>query len=108
MLRSELQNRGVDTAGQLRHKLDDTLKKLCKGIVAFPALLLPSPEQPLDDLNLQHYEVCSVEPLQDFKGHMANLFTELTKVLKDKALDELEKVKVSMLKQPCDALTTEK
>ena len=108
MLWSELQNGGVDTAGQLCHELDDTFKKFRKGIVAFPALLLPSPEQPLDDLNLQHYEVCSVEPLHDFKGDMANPFTELSKVLKDKALDELEKVKACMLKQPCDASTTEK
>ena len=96
-LRSELQSRGMDTTGQLRHELDNAFRSLRRGIVAFPALLLPSPEQPLEDLSLQHYEVCCVEPLHDFKGHMANLFAELPKILHGSAAEELGKVKESIL-----------
>lgn len=77
-LRSELQSRGVDTIGQLRHELDDTFRSICKGRVSFPALFSPSPDQSLEDLNLQHYEVCCVEPLHNFKGHLGHLFAELT------------------------------
>jgi len=96
-IRRELESRGIDTTGKLRNQLDESLDELHKGIAQFPALVQPNPQDTLDAINLQHYEIATVEPLHNFKGHMANLFDELPFLLTGNALKEVTKIKDSVL-----------
>jgi hypothetical protein len=54
------------------------------GIKRVPALLVHTPDVPLEDLHLANYEILPTEPLQDIGHHIENVFTELPHHLEDK------------------------
>ena len=76
-LQRELKARDVPVMEKRRPQLIADLEELRAGIATFPALTATEPETPLESYNLHYYEVGAVEPLHDFKGHMANLFEEI-------------------------------
>ena len=76
-LQRELKARGVPVIGKHRPHFIADLEELRAGIATFPVLTATEPETPLESYNLHYYEVGAVEPLHDFKGHMANLFEEI-------------------------------
>ena len=64
-----------------RQDLDTQLREMLGGVQRVPALLFGRPHQPLEEVNLERYEVCPCEPLHDVKGHIKNILTELPKHL---------------------------
>ena len=60
-----------------KKQLQQILTEAHKGICNFPALVANNATTSMNDLNMQDYEVASLEPLHDFKGHMQNLISEI-------------------------------
>ena len=76
-MKKELQTRNWKTTGSTKKTLTEDLKKNLKGVQRVPSLLLTNPTEPLENLNLQHYQILDCEPLHDLKGHLSNLLQEL-------------------------------
>lgn len=62
-----------------------------------PALLQPTPLTPIEDLNLQHYEISPIEPLHDIKGHLSNLIEEAIAIARGEARTKLENIQSVIL-----------
>lgn len=57
------------------------LTGILKGAQRVPTILLLNPSECLADLNLAQYSVLDSEPLQDLKGHLINLLSDLPYIL---------------------------
>lgn len=89
-LRKELKARNVFSIDGRRPELQQQLVKELRGVQRVPSLLLLHPEQPLAQLNLQHYTVLDCEPLHDVKGHLLNLFQELPYLVPTKCENDIK------------------
>lgn len=78
----------MKVSGKLWVELIADLDNLRTGIATFPALLSTQPESELQDIHLDHYKI---EPLHDFKGHMANLFEEIPHLLRKDSVTAVRK-----------------
>lgn len=81
-LKNELKERGFHIEkGIHKEMLQKELDGILKGVTRVPALLITNPTQPLSSLSLDKYEVMASESLNDIKGHIMNLITELPQIL---------------------------
>ena len=80
-IKDELRKRDVYTSATTKKDLQHTLHKALEGIQRVPSLLIHNPTQPLEQLNLDSYQVLDCEPLHDLKGHINNIITELPSIL---------------------------
>ena len=73
-LKKELKSRGLSTD---RNKCDLTkgLQKEMKGLTRVPALCFTNPTKQLEDMNLEHYEIATVEPMHDISGNSHKILT---------------------------------
>ena len=76
-LEKEVRARRLETRGELKPDLKQALTNHLGGKVRVPALLFLNPEAPLQNLNLEGYEVLPSEPMHDLAGHIGNLLQEL-------------------------------
>ena len=67
-LKKELKSRGLSTDGN-KSDLTKILQKEMKGLIRVPALCFTHSTKQLEDLNLEHYEIASVEPMHDISGN---------------------------------------
>ena len=70
--------------GKTKQELQAKLDMELHGIQRVPALLVHTPDVPLEDLHLTNYEILPTEPLHDIGHHIENVFTELPHHLEDK------------------------
>ncbi len=63
-IRKELQTRQWNSTGTTKKALTKDLKDHLKGVQRVPSLLLTNPTEPLENLNLQHYQILECEPSQ--------------------------------------------
>ena len=67
--------------------LQPILTEEMHGVQRIPALLFDTPSLTMNDLNMSHYEVSTVEPLHDIGNHIKNVYEEipahLTKTLRN-------------------------
>ena len=67
----ELHERSVQfSSKQTKAKLETILVDEMHGVQRVPALLFDTPSLTLDDLNLSHYELSTIEPLHDIGNHI--------------------------------------
>lgn len=94
-LRKELTHRG-QTVGlkSKKQELSEQFDNLRQGLNDVPALLQPTPNAKLEDMNLEKYEISPSEPLHDIKGHLSNVVEEAISI---EALAKLKNVKKAIL-----------
>ena len=76
-LMEELIGRGILRKEILKKETKQRLAKELHGIQRVPAMLFNCPDEDLEKLNLQTYEIFQHEGLHDVAGHIENLFEEL-------------------------------
>ena len=77
-IRDELRSREEFDFGNTKSELVQTLKTTLHGVQRVPSLLLLNPSETLSELNLDCYTILDCEPLHDMKGHIQNIFEEIT------------------------------
>ena len=60
-----------DLMKQLKAEMKEFQKEM-KGLIRVPALCFTHPTKQLEDLNLEHYEIGTVEPMHDLAGNCHN------------------------------------
>ncbi len=70
-LKKELKSRGLSAEGNKLY-LEKEFQKEMKGLIRVPALCFTHPTKQLEDLNLEHYEIGTVEPMHDLAGNCHN------------------------------------
>jgi hypothetical protein len=82
-LEKELGARGIYD-GKTKQELQTKLEMELHGIQRVPALLVHTPDVPLEDLHLANYEILPTEPLHDIGHHIENVLTEMPHHLEEK------------------------
>lgn len=72
-LKIELKSRELSTEGNKRD-LHQRLKNELKGMIRVPALCYHDPSISLQDLNLNNYEIATVEPMHDIAGEIVEKY----------------------------------
>lgn len=67
-LKKELNSRGLSAENNNKSCLSKELQKEMKGLIRVPALCFTDPTKKLEDLNLEHYEIATIEPMHDIAG----------------------------------------
>ena len=77
-LEDELRSRKLyDNIGSNKETMGKTLKNELRGIQRVPTLLFHTPNtEAFEELNLQFYEISSIEPMHDLAGHIKNILQE--------------------------------
>ena len=74
----ELQERGIKlSTKQRKYKIQYLLTEEMHGIQRLPSLLFDNPTNTLNDMNLDHYEISTIEPLHDVGNHIKNIYEEI-------------------------------
>ena len=89
-LKQELLARKHYDIGYKKPELKAILVDILKGVQRVPSLMLLDPSQPISHLNLEEYTILDSEPLHDLKGHLLNLFSELSYILPESIKDECQ------------------
>ena len=79
----ELMGRGILRKEILKKDTQSRLTEELCGIQRIPSMLITTPGDELDSLNLQDYEIFPHEGMHDVAGHIENLFEELPMHVKD-------------------------
>lgn len=92
----ELAARGI-YEGKTKTELEKLLVEELHGVQRVPALLYNMPNQTMESINCQHYEILPFEPLHDIGKHIENVFDELPHHLtKEEAKAMLDVIEVSL------------
>ena len=78
-LKKELKSQGLTTDGN-KSDLTKILQKEMKGLIRVPALCFTRPTKQLEDLNLEHYEIASVEPMHEV-SHSSKILNIIIMIL---------------------------
>ena len=74
----ELQEHGIKfSTKQRKDKIQYLLTEEMHGIQRLPSLLFDNPTNTLNDMNLDHYEISTIEPLYDVGNHIKNVYEEI-------------------------------
>ena len=74
----QLQERGIKfSTKQRKDKIQYLLTEEMHGIQRLPSLLFDNPTNTLNDMNLDHYEISTIEPLHDVGNHIKNIYEEI-------------------------------
>lgn len=76
-LKEELRSRKIYDFGFTKKDTKQKLVEALKGVQRVPSLLIHTPTQSIETLNLQNYTILECEPLHDIKGHLSNIFDAL-------------------------------
>ena len=97
-LRKELTYRGRPVGPRKRkQELLEEFNALRQGLNDVPALLQPTPQANLEDLNLESYEILPIKPLHDIKGHLSNIIEEAIAIAKGEMLAKLQNIRKAVL-----------
>lgn len=80
-LKEELRTRKIYDFGFTKKDTKQKLVEALKGVQRVPSLLIHTPTQSIETLNLQNYTILECEPLHDIKGHLSNIFDALSSIL---------------------------
>ena len=83
----ELESRNVDMSGlkETKKDLTPTLKKHLKGAKRLPILIMNDPQIDLKTLNLEQYEICTIECMHDIAGHIEHVLGQLSNFIRNEA-----------------------
>ena len=81
----ELKSRNVDISGlkETKKDLNPTLKKHLAGAKRVPILIMNDPLIDLKTLNLEHYEICTIECMHDIAGHIEHVLVQLPNFIRN-------------------------
>lgn len=96
-LRDEITARGRDAGHCTKPQLQNIFNEMRNSIAYVPALLQVKPREELKNLNLQHCEILSTEPMHDLKGHFSNMIDECLHIAPNEVESVLTKVKDTVL-----------
>ena len=83
--------------GETKKDQEKLLAEELHGIQRVPALLYNAPNQTMESINCQNYEILPFEPLHDIGKHIENVFVELPSHLtKDEEKPMLDVIEVSL------------
>ncbi|CAG2232880.1 unnamed protein product [Mytilus edulis] len=80
----ELKARNIETTDKDRKQLQEDLTQLLHGISRPPALMIPEPHLPTENINIPSYEILCTEPLHDLTNVIQNIIAELPYHIQDK------------------------
>ena len=96
-LHDEITARGRDAGHCTKPQLQKIFNEMRNGIANVPALLQVKPREELKNLNLQHYEILSTEPMHDLKGHLSNMIDECLHIATNEVVAMLTKIRDTVL-----------
>ncbi|VDI28834.1 Hypothetical predicted protein [Mytilus galloprovincialis] len=76
--------RNIETTDKDRKQLHEDLTQLLHGISRPPALMIPEPHLPTENINIPSYEILCTEPLHDLTNVIQNIIAELPYHIQDK------------------------